>query len=94
MLECLRFEFRPLGVRVITGMLGAVHTPIHENAGELVLPASSYYESLRDHINDVRKGTKNPGSVGPEIVCKTIVSDITRGKTGLIWRGGFSSLVG
>ncbi|KAJ8122118.1 hypothetical protein O1611_g9927 [Lasiodiplodia mahajangana] len=91
--EVMRTELAPLGVRVITGIIGAVHTPIHERAGELNLPEGSPYQNLRDHINEVRKGTVKPGAVDVTSVCKSIISDIEGGKSGIIWRGGTSSLV-
>ncbi|KAI3316703.1 putative short-chain dehydrogenase/reductase [Xylariaceae sp. AK1471] len=61
---------------------------IYEHADELHLPAESYYQSLRDHTNEVRKGSVKPGAVNPEVVCKEIIDDIIGGKSGPIWRGG------
>ncbi|KAI0201521.1 putative short-chain dehydrogenase/reductase [Astrocystis sublimbata] len=86
--ECLRTEMAPLGVRVITAVVGAVHTPIHQRAGELDLPQGSYYRNLRDHINEVRKGTTKPGACDTETVCKGLIADITGNKSGVVWRGG------
>ncbi|KAI1112001.1 putative short-chain dehydrogenase/reductase [Nemania sp. NC0429] len=88
MSECMRTELAPLGVRVITVVVGAFHTPIHERVGELNMPPSSYYQSLRDKINEVRKGTTKPGAVDTETVCKGLITDITGDKSGLVWRGG------
>ncbi|KAI0531658.1 putative short-chain dehydrogenase/reductase [Xylaria digitata] len=93
MSECLRTELAPLGVRVITGIIGAVHTPIHERAGELNLPTESYYQNLRDRINDVRQGKAKSGSVDTESVCQGIIADIMGCKSGIIWRGGRASTV-
>ncbi|KAI1375603.1 putative short-chain dehydrogenase/reductase [Hypoxylon crocopeplum] len=92
MSEILRVELQPLGVRVITAMVGAVVTPIHDRAGELDLPAGSPYQNIRDLINDVRKGVHKPGAVKVEVASKALISDITSGKTGLVWRGGTASL--
>ncbi|KAI8954530.1 putative short-chain dehydrogenase/reductase [Xylaria longipes] len=91
--ECMRTEMAPLGVRVITGIIGAVHTPIHQRAGDLNLPEGSHYQSLRNHINEVRKGTTKPGAVDVTSVCKAIVSDIDGGKSGIVWRGGTAAAV-
>ncbi|KAI8626387.1 putative short-chain dehydrogenase/reductase [Xylariaceae sp. FL1651] len=93
MSECMRTELAPLGVRVVTAIVGAVHTPIHERAGELNLPAGSYYQNMRDHLNEVRKGTHKPGAVDPEVVCRELIADITGGKSGVIWRGGTATPV-
>lgn len=84
---------QPLGVTVITAMVGAVHTPIHDNAGELVLPVGSYYHNIRETINDQRKGLKKPGSQQVDVTAKKLVNDIVAGRAGLIWRGGFATLV-
>lgn len=92
--EILRVELAPLGVRVITAMVGAVTTPIHDKAGELNLPPGSYYQQIRDLINDIRKGSSKPGSQDVNVVAKNLVHDIIGGRSGLIWRGGTSSLSG
>ena len=73
--------------------VGAVHTPIHQRAGELNIPSTSYYQNLRDHINEVREGTTKPGAVDTDTVCKALIADITGGKSGVIWRGGTASAV-
>ncbi|KAI1263147.1 putative short-chain dehydrogenase/reductase [Xylariaceae sp. FL1019] len=88
MSECMRTELAPLGVRVITGIIGAVRTPIHKRAGDLSLSDGSYYSNLRDHINEVRQGSHKPGAVDPAILCEELVDDIVDGKTGIVWRGG------
>ncbi|KAK0625508.1 putative short-chain dehydrogenase/reductase [Bombardia bombarda] len=91
--ETLRIELAPLGVRVITCMAGAIHTPIHTNAGELRLPEGSYYTVVRDTISKQREGAMKPGAQTPDVTAKSIVNDIVAGKSGEIWRGGLSSLV-
>jgi hypothetical protein len=35
----------------MTAVISTVDTPIHECAGELFLPAGSYYQGLRDHVD-------------------------------------------
>lgn len=89
----MRIELQPLGVRVITGMIGAVQTPIHDNAGALVLPEGSYYEVVKETISKQRQGEMKPGAEKPEVAARNIVSDIVGGKSGLIWRGGMASVV-
>jgi 1-acylglycerone phosphate reductase len=74
-------------------MIGAVHTPIHDKAGELVLPEGSYYQSVRETINDQRKGMKKPGSQQVDVTAKNLVNDIVAGRAGLVWRGGTATLV-
>ncbi|CAD0086137.1 unnamed protein product [Aureobasidium vineae] len=91
--ETLRVKMQPLGVRVITAMVGAAHTPIHDKAGELVLPAGSYYQSVRQTINDQRQGLKKPGGQEVDVTAKNPVDDIVAGRAGLVWRGGTATLV-
>jgi 1-acylglycerone phosphate reductase len=91
--ETSRVELQPLGVIVITAMVGAVHTPIHEKAGELVLPAGSYYQNVKDIINDQRKGLRKPGSQEVDVMAVNLVKDIVAKRTDLVWRGGTATIV-
>ncbi|KAH6655889.1 putative short-chain dehydrogenase/reductase [Truncatella angustata] len=91
--DTLRIELAPLGVKVITGMIGAVQTPIHNNAGELQLPEDSYYQSVKGIISAQRQGEHKPGSQHRDAVAMSIVDDIVSGKSGNIWRGGLASVV-
>jgi 1-acylglycerone phosphate reductase len=91
--DTLRIELEPLGIKVITGMIGAIHTPIHDNAGDLHLPEGSYYHVVKETIRKQRQGQMKPGSETPEQTAKNIVADIVNGKTGPIWRGGMASTV-
>jgi 1-acylglycerone phosphate reductase len=91
--DTLRVELQPLGVLVVTAMVGAVHTPIHEKAGELHLPAGSYYRNVRQIINDQRKGLKKPGSQEVDTMAANLVKDIVARRAGLVWRGGTATVV-
>ncbi|KAH7098076.1 hypothetical protein BKA62DRAFT_813891 [Auriculariales sp. MPI-PUGE-AT-0066] len=91
--ETLRLEIEPLGVRVITVMAGGIETPIHENAGKLELPLSSYYQAAQGHISDQRSGAKKPGAQRPEVTARNIVHDVVNGRRGQIWRGGNASTI-
>ncbi|KAJ4422784.1 hypothetical protein N0V82_002563 [Gnomoniopsis sp. IMI 355080] len=92
--ETLRIELKPLGVRVVTAMVGAVTTPIHDNSGDLKLPENSYYQKARGEIWDQRRGMKKPRSQNADKVAKNIVHDVVRGKSGQIWRGGLATVCG
>jgi 1-acylglycerone phosphate reductase len=70
-------------VLVITAMVGAVHTPIHEKAGELTIPA----------IKDQRKGLEKPGSQEVDVLAANLVKDIVARRAGLVWRGGTATIV-
>ncbi|KAK8047613.1 NADPH-dependent 1-acyldihydroxyacetone phosphate [Apiospora saccharicola] len=60
--EVLRVELEPLGVRVVTAIIGAVDTPIFENShpGPLKMPSTSYCEPIRPFISEIREGKKQP----------------------------------
>ncbi|KAK3955893.1 hypothetical protein QBC32DRAFT_332449 [Pseudoneurospora amorphoporcata] len=86
----LRSVLGPLGVRVITAVIGAVHTPIHPLKGQrfrLARMEGSYYEQVFDRISDIRNGLAQPGSRDVNVVARSIISDIESGKNGVIWRG-------
>jgi 1-acylglycerone phosphate reductase len=74
-------------------MVGAVHTPIHEKAGELDLPSGSYYQNVEQIINDQRKGLKKPGSQEVDVMAANLVKDIVARRAGLVWRGGTATVV-
>lgn len=90
--ETLRVELAPLGVHVVTVMCGAVHTPIHDKAGELTLPEGSYYRGAQDIIKNQRKGLMKPGSQQVDVTAQNIVADVLGGSNGVIWRGGTATL--
>lgn len=91
--EVLRLELQPLGIRVVTGMIGGVETPIHQNSGDLALPANSYYKSVKDVISDVNRGAKKPNAQPVDVTARAIANDIVGGKSGKIWRGGMASIL-
>jgi 1-acylglycerone phosphate reductase len=74
-------------------MVGAVHTPIHEKAGELTIPAGSYYQNVQDTIKDQRKGLEKPGSQEVDVLAANLVKDIVARRAGLVWRGGTATIV-
>ncbi|KAK8128646.1 short-chain dehydrogenases/reductase [Apiospora sp. TS-2023a] len=90
--EVMRIEMAPLGVTVCTGMLGAVATPIHDNAGALSLPAGSYYTAVQETISKQQQGEHKHGAKKPEVTAKHMYHDIVSGKA-VIWRGGFAGLI-
>ncbi|KAH8889223.1 NAD(P)-binding protein [Thozetella sp. PMI_491] len=89
--EIMRIELKPLGVRVVTLVAGSAATNCYKNAGELKLPADSYYQQARDAINKIRAGDFPTGNQDAEIMTRNIVNDVLNGASGLTWRGGFSS---
>lgn len=74
-------------------MIGSVQTPIHDNAGALVLPEGLYYGVVKETISKQRQGELKPGSEKPEVSARNIANDIIGGNIGLMWRGGMASVV-
>ncbi|KAI0910395.1 putative short-chain dehydrogenase/reductase [Ustulina deusta] len=91
--EVMRVELGTLGVRVTTGMIGAMNTQVHVNSGELQLPEDSYFQCIKDGLASQNRGDMKPGSHAPELTAKRLVNDIVGGKVGETWRGGLASVV-
>jgi NAD(P)-dependent dehydrogenase (short-subunit alcohol dehydrogenase family) len=93
--ETLRIEMAPLGVRVVTVILGAVETIGNDpsNKGELELPADSYYQKIRDTINRYYKylvyTEKDKQNV--DVAARNTVNDVLGGNVVLIRRGKSST---
>ncbi|KAK9482626.1 hypothetical protein V1527DRAFT_475748 [Lipomyces starkeyi] len=90
--ETLRLELEPLGVRVVTVMLGAVDTGIFADIDDLALPENSYYHIARDFIDRQRKGLIYTTKQNRDVTAKNLVHDIVSGRSSYIWRGALSSL--
>ncbi|KAI6367517.1 hypothetical protein MCOR25_004882 [Pyricularia grisea] len=92
--ETLRIEMAPLGVRVITAMVGTVETNIFVNSGEFNLRSGSRYKSVEEEIARKSRGEELFGHMNTETVAKRLVSDVTAGRTGMVWRGGLATTTG
>lgn len=90
--ETLRLELEPLGVRVITVMVGIVDTPINAKSEKLVLPENSYYRVIKDQIARFRDGSAYPNKQDPDVTAKNIVHDVVGGSSSYIWRGQSATL--
>jgi 1-acylglycerone phosphate reductase len=91
--DTLRLELQPLGVNVVTAMVGMVSSRFHDNLPPVVLPEDSFYKPVE---NSIRATTQ----VSEEMIkhqmpidkfAKELVGDILAGKTGHIYKGGMSS---
>ncbi|KAK6076197.1 short-chain dehydrogenase [Seiridium cupressi] len=86
--ETLKMELEPLGVRVVTAMVGAVNTQIYSNS-TLLMPEDSWYAPIESIIRDQAEGKlQEPNNEAVEITTGNIVRDVLRGCRGQIWRGG------
>ncbi|KAH9892279.1 putative short-chain dehydrogenase/reductase [Xylariomycetidae sp. FL2044] len=92
--EVMRVELEPLGVRVVTSIIGAVDTPILDNShpGPFQMPPDSYYQPIRPVILDIRAGKKAPELTDVDVLARQLVGDILGGAKGPIWRGSTSTV--
>lgn len=91
--ESLRIELEPLGVRVMTIMLGQVSTQMYANTPPFHLPEGSPYEKIAGIIASQNKGELNFNNEPVDIVAKNLVMDTIKGRRGQIWRGGLAGTV-
>ncbi|KAF5238784.1 hypothetical protein FANTH_10206 [Fusarium anthophilum] len=86
--ETLKIELEPLGVRVVTAMVGAINTEIYDGC-DVVLPTDSWYKPIEDTIRRQAKGEMQlPNNEAVEVTAASIVKDTLSGRRGKIWRGG------
>ena len=92
--ETLRLEMAPLGVRVVTVILGGVETTGNnpDVRKDLELPANSYYQKIAAIINRHQKQQVHNKKQNVDVAAKNIVNDVLSGRAGLIRRGEASTL--
>ena len=88
--ETLRLELAPLGVTVITGMLGSIESNIHVNDSWQGVPESSRYKSVEAQIAKVAEGNVGPKKEKVEDFAQRFTDDVLRGASGQIWRGAMA----
>lgn len=93
MSETMRIELEPLGVRVMTVMLGQVSTQMYANTPTFKLPEGSPYEKIASTITQSSKGELNHNNQPVDVVARRLVHDTISGRRGQIWRGGLASTV-
>lgn len=91
--ESLRIELEPLGVRVLTVMLGQVGTQIYANSPVFRLPEGSPYEKIAETIARQSRGELNLNNEPAEVTARNLVRDTIGGRRGQIWRGGMAGTV-
>ncbi|KAL4875004.1 putative short-chain dehydrogenases/reductase [Aspergillus karnatakaensis] len=87
--ETLRLELAPLGVRVVTVILGGVETQGNNpaNIPDLELPGSSHYREIIDIIDRHKKTQVHQNKQNIETAARNIVGDVLSGKGWFIRRG-------
>lgn len=87
--ETLKMELAPLGVRVVTAMVGAIGTQLYDNQEISSLPPGSYYEPIEDFIKRQARGEMQaPFNEPVDVTARNLVKDTLSGRRGQIWRGG------
>ncbi|EAW07079.1 putative short-chain dehydrogenase/reductase [Aspergillus clavatus NRRL 1] len=86
--ETMRIEMEPLGVRVITAMVGEVETKIYHNGRSLQLPQESYYRTVQHIIADQAAGKLQKSNERADVTARNLVRDVLSGRSGFTWRGG------
>jgi len=93
--ETMRLELRPLGVNVITAMVGMVESKFHDNMGEPQLKEGSLYKPAEKWIklsSTPGQGSLSQHEMALEKFSASMVDDILAGKSGKVWRGGLSTV--
>ncbi|OBT85709.1 hypothetical protein VE02_05949 [Pseudogymnoascus sp. 03VT05] len=92
--ETLRLEMEPLGVQVVTVILGGVETTGNnpDNRKDLELPANSYYQKIAAIINRHKKALVHNKKHNVDVAANNVVNDVLSGRAGFVRRGQASSL--
>ncbi|OKL64611.1 hypothetical protein UA08_00567 [Talaromyces atroroseus] len=92
--ETLRLEMAPLGVRVVTVILGGVQTSGNDpkNIADLELPPNSYYRKITAVIDRHKKTMVHPNKQNVDVAAKNVVEDVLSGRSNFIRRGQASTL--
>lgn len=90
--ETLRLELAPIGINVLTIMVGTVTTSFHYNEPEVSLPNSSHFLGAQETIAQWATGQAGPKGCPVQAFADSIVDDII-GKSGIIWRGPYSRIL-
>lgn len=88
--ETLRLELAPLGVTVITGMLGSIESNFQVNDSWQGVPDSSRYKSAEAQIAKSAEGKVGPKKEKVEDFARRFTDDVLKGASGQIWRGAMA----
>ncbi|KAL8718430.1 MAG: hypothetical protein Q9225_004429 [Loekoesia sp. 1 TL-2023] len=91
--ETLRLELAPLGVTVVTGMLGNIESNFHANDSWQGLPEASRYKSVESEIAKTAEGKIGPTKEKLDDFACHFVGDILTGASGQVWRGKMAQTV-
>ncbi|KAI1353512.1 putative short-chain dehydrogenase/reductase [Xylaria sp. FL0043] len=91
--ETMRVELEPLGVRVVTAIIGGVQTNFFSNAlnEPFQLPENSYYKPIEKLLENERAGKHTLQGESVDATARNLVNDVLDGANGCIWRGAKST---
>jgi NAD(P)-dependent dehydrogenase (short-subunit alcohol dehydrogenase family) len=94
MSEIMRLEMAPLGVRVVSVILGGVATSQNDpnNREDLKLPENSRYQKIAPAINRHKKGLVFQDKQDADEAAKKIVNDVLSGRHYFIRHGSGSTM--
>jgi len=89
----MRLELQPLGINVLTFILGTVKTTFFENVPRVALREESAYKSAAVYVENAAQGKTSPSPMDPDVLAERLVQDMVCGASGKVWRGGLASVV-
>ncbi|KAK3333413.1 oxidoreductase [Cercophora scortea] len=94
LIEGLRLELKPFGVKVVTVITGGVESNLFANAPEHHLPAGSRYAVAEKEIGGRATGNGvGAQTISREAYARSLVGDVLQGVTGKVYRGKMATLV-
>ena len=92
--ETLRLELAPLGVSVVTLLLGTVATPFFAKQPPFELPRSSRYIVIKKTIARWASGEATPKGCSADELAESVLEDVVGVRNGgLVWKGQHSFAV-
>jgi len=92
--ETWRLEFEPLGVRVITVVMGLVKSEFFSAyEADVKLLDNSYYTPAKPMLDKMMKPEPSFLQISAEEYAERVANDIEKGRTGKIWVGGLTTII-
>ncbi|KAJ7022398.1 hypothetical protein C8F04DRAFT_240679 [Mycena alexandri] len=90
----LRIELAPLGVSVVTVMVGSITTPFFANGASFELPPKSRYMAIKETIGRWARGEARPQGGPVDKFAESVVYEIVgEGRSGQVWRGPYAGSI-
>ncbi|KAI1746387.1 hypothetical protein F4680DRAFT_19764 [Xylaria scruposa] len=85
--ETLRIELEPLGIRVMTAMVGEVDTGFYTHV-TFCLPEGSHYKRVQEFVRKQSFGELQTNNEPARVTARNLARDVLSGRQGQVWRGG------